>query len=155
LARSLLLQRKTSAAQVAYEKAAQIALQRRDAGRGPDLAAIYTELGPIYADNERYDQAVSVLETAVKEAGAAPTLPVAQRNLTIAYFKRATARMREGKQGESALEDMVAAAKAPRGVMTTREMATISCGQAIAALKANKISQAEDAWENALKAGGE
>jgi tetratricopeptide (TPR) repeat protein len=146
-----LLQRKTSAAQQTYEKAAQMALQRR----GPDLAAIYAELGPIYADNERYDQAVSVLETAVKEAGSTPTLPVAQRNLTIAYFKRALARMREGKQGEAAFEDMIAAAKVPRGVMTTRETATIACGQAIAALKANKIGQAVDAWENALKAGGD
>jgi hypothetical protein len=64
-------------------------------------------------------------------------------------------RLRDPKQTDGALDDMVAAAKAPRGVVTVKEMAAISCGEAIAALKANKIGQAEDAWDVAVKAGGD
>src|SRR5262249_26421508 len=65
------------------------------------------------------------------------------------------ARLRDAKQADSALDDMMAAAKAPRGVLTNREMAAISCGEAIAALKANKVQQAEDAWDLAIKSGGD
>ncbi len=151
LARAQLGERKASAATVTYEKAAQMALRTR----GPDLAAVYAELGPLYTDDGKLDQAVSVLETAVKEAGATPILPVAQRNLSIAYFKRGLSRLRDPKQADTALDDMMAAAKAPRGVLTNKEMAAISCGEAIAALKANKISQAEDAWDAAVKTGGD
>jgi tetratricopeptide (TPR) repeat protein len=151
LARAQLGQHKNSAAQATYEKAAQMALRTR----GPDLAVVYTELGPMYADDGRLDQAVSVLETAQKEAGATPLLPTAQRNLSIAYFKRGLARMRDPKQSDAALEDMVAAAKAPRGALTAKESAAVSCGEAIAALKANKIQQAEDAWDLAVKTGGD
>jgi tetratricopeptide (TPR) repeat protein len=152
LGRAQLLQHKATAAMATYEKAAQMALRTR----GPDLAAIYTELGPMYADGGRLDQAVSVLETAVKEAGQTALLPVAQRNLSIAYFKRATERLRDPKQTDAAYDDMVAAAaKAPRGAMTAKETAAISCGEAIAALKANKIQQAEDAWDQAVKSGGD
>lgn len=151
LARAQLGQRKTAAAQATYEKAAQMALRTR----GPDLAAVYTELGPMYADAGQLDQAVSVLETAVKEAGQTPLLPVAQRNLSIAYFKRALAKLRDPKQTDAALDDMVQAAKAPRGTLTGKESAAMSCGEAIAALKANKIQQAEDAWDAAVKAGGD
>ncbi|MGZ3442371.1 MAG: tetratricopeptide repeat protein, partial [Polyangia bacterium] len=64
LARSQLGQHKTAAAQATYEKAALTALRTR----GPDLAAIYAELGPMYTENNEFDKAVSVLETAVKEA---------------------------------------------------------------------------------------
>lgn len=151
LGRAQLLQRKTTAAMATYEKAAQMALRTR----GPDLAAVYTELGPMYAEAGRLDQAVSVLETAVKEAGATPLLPVAQRNLSIVYFKRATERLRDAKQADAAYDDMVAAAKAPRGVMTPKEIAAVECGEAIAALKANKVQQAEDAWDQAVKTGGD
>jgi tetratricopeptide (TPR) repeat protein len=151
LARSQLGQHKTSAAQATYEKAALMALRTR----GPDLAAIYTELGPMYTENNEYDKAVSVLETAVKEAGSTPVLPTAQRNLSIAYFKRGVARMRDPKQSDAALDDMVQAAKAPRGALTGKESAAVSCGEAIAALKANKIQQAEDAWDAAVKSGGD
>ncbi|HEX9104545.1 MAG TPA: hypothetical protein VF997_20175, partial [Polyangia bacterium] len=151
MARAQLGQRKTSAAQATYEKAAQMALRTR----GPDLAAVYAELGPMYTDAGQLDQAVSVLETAVKEAGATPLLPVAQRNLSIAQFKRGLAKLRDPKQSEAALDDMVAAAKAPRGALTSKESAAVSCGEAIAALKANKIQQAEDAWDAAVKAGGD
>jgi tetratricopeptide (TPR) repeat protein len=151
LARAQLGQHKTAAAQATYEKAAQMALRTR----GPELAAIYAELGPMYADGGRNDQAVSVLETAVKEAGATPVLPTAQRNLSIVYFKRGLERLRDPKQSDGALEDMVAAAKAPRGSLTAKESAAVSCGEAIAALKANKIQQAEDAWDLAVKTGGD
>jgi tetratricopeptide (TPR) repeat protein len=151
LARAQLGQHKGTAAQATYEKAAQMALRTR----GPDLAAVYAELGPLYTEDNKLDQAVSVLETAVKEAGNGPILPVAQRNLSIAYFKRGMAKLRDPKQADSALDDMMAAAKAPKGTLTGKESAAISCGEAIAALKANKISQAEDAWDNAVKSGGD
>lgn len=153
LARAQVHERKASQAMVSYEKAASMALRTR----GPELAAIYTELGPLYAAAEKLDQAVSVLETAVREAGQTSLLPVAQRNLAIAYYKRGLVRLRDAKQAEAALEDMLAAAKtaAARGVFTNREMAALACGQAVAALKANKIQQAEDAWELAIKSAGE
>jgi tetratricopeptide (TPR) repeat protein len=151
LGRAQLGQRKTTAAQTTYERAAQMALRTR----GPDLAAIYAELGPMYVDDNRLDQAVSVLETAQKEAGQTPILPVVQRNLSIAYFKRGVARMRDPKQADLALDDLVAAAKAPKGTLTAKEAAAIACGEAIAALKANKIQQAEDAWDTAVKTGGD
>jgi tetratricopeptide (TPR) repeat protein len=151
MARAQLGQRKTSAAQATYEKAAQMALRTR----GPDLAAVYTELGPMYTESGQLDQAVSVLETAVKEAAATPIVTVAQRNLAIAHFKRALAKLRDPKQSDAALEDMVEAAKAPRGALTAKESAAVSCGEAIAALKANKIQQAEDAWDAAIKSGGD
>jgi tetratricopeptide (TPR) repeat protein len=63
--------------------------------------------------------------------------------------------MRDPKQSDAALEDMVEAAKAPKGTLTTKESAAVSCGEAIAALKANKIQQAEDAWDLAIKTGGD
>jgi tetratricopeptide (TPR) repeat protein len=50
---------------------------------------------------------------------------------------------------------MVEAAKAPKGTLTAKEIAAVDCGEAIAALKANKIQQAEDSWDAAVKAGGE
>jgi tetratricopeptide (TPR) repeat protein len=151
LARAQLGERKLTAAQATYEKAAQMALRTR----GPDLAAVYAELGPMYAESGQVDQAVSVLETAVKEAGATPILTVAQRNLAIAQFRRGLAKLRDPKQADAALDDMVAAAKAPRGALTGKESAAISCGEAIAALKSNKIQQAEDAWDAAIKTGGD
>jgi hypothetical protein len=64
-------------------------------------------------------------------------------------------RLRDPKQTDGALDDMTAAARAPRGVLTTREMASLYCGQGLAALKAGKISIAEDAWDAAQKAGGD
>ncbi len=151
LARAQLGQRKTSAAQATYEKAAQMALRTR----GADLAAVYAELGPMYADGGQLDQAVSVLETAVKEAGQTPIVTVAQRNLSLALFKRGLAKLRDPKQSDAALDDMVSAAKAPKGTLSNKESAAISCGEAIAALKSNKIQQAEDAWDAAVKTGGD
>jgi tetratricopeptide (TPR) repeat protein len=151
LARAQLGQHKTTAAQATYEKAAQMALRTR----GIELAAVYAELGPMYAEDQRYDQAVSVLDTAVKEAGQSPLLPVAQRNQAIAYFKRGLSKMRDPKQADAALADMEQASKAPKGTLSAKESAAVSCGEAIAALKANKIQQAEDAWDAALKTGGD
>ena len=151
LARAQVHERKISAAMASYEKAASMALR----ARGPELAAIYTELGPLYTEADKLDQAISVLDTAVKEAGATSVLPVAQRNLSIAYFRRGLARLRDPKQADGALDDMIAAARAPRGALSNREMAAVACGEALAALKANKIQQAEDAWDLAVKSGGE
>lgn len=151
MARALLQQHKIGPATAAYEKAAQMALRTR----GPELAAIYAELGPLYTESDKLDQAVSVLETAVKEAGSTPILPVAQRNLSIAYFKRGMVRLRDPKQADNAFDDMVAAARAPRGALTNKEMAAVACGEALAALKANKVQQAEDAWDLAVKSGGD
>lgn len=144
-------QHKTTAAQGSYEKAAQLALRNR----GPELAAIYAELGPIYLDQDKPDQAVSVLETAAKEAGTTALLPAVQRNLAIAYFKRGLMRLRDPKQTDGALEDMTAAGKTPKGVLTNKEMAAVSCGEALAALKSGKITEAEDAWDAAIKSGGD
>jgi len=151
LGRAQLGQHKVTAAQATYERAATQALRTR----GPELAAIYVELGPMYAEDGRLDQAVSVLETAQKEAGQTALLPTAQRNLAIAYFRRGMQRLRDPKQSDAALGDLESAAKAPKGTLSSKESAAVSCGQAIAALKANKISEAEDAWDAAVKTGGD
>ena len=63
--------------------------------------------------------------------------------------------MRDPKQADAALDDMVAAAKAPKGTLSNKESAAVSCGEAIAALKANKIQDAEDAWDAAVKTAGD
>src|SRR5262249_47726936 len=99
LGRALLMQRKTTQALGAYERAATLALRTR----GPDLAGVYAELGPLYVEADKLDQAVSVLETAVKEAGVPSLTTVAQRNLTIALFRRGMARLRDPKQIDAAL----------------------------------------------------
>ena len=151
LGRALLMQHKTTAAMATYEKAAEVALRTR----GPELGAIYAELGPMYVEADKLDQAVSVLETAMQTSGAGALAPVAQRNLSIAYFRRGVTRLRDAKQADGALDDMTAAARAPRGVMAAKEMAAIYCGQGLAALKSGKISVAEEAWDAALKAGGD
>jgi tetratricopeptide (TPR) repeat protein len=152
LGRAQLMQHKSTAAMASYEKAAESALRTR----GPELGAIYSELGPMYAEADKLDQAVSVLETAMQSAGASSGLtPVIQRNLSIAYFRRGLVRLRDTKQTDAALDDMNAAARAPRGVLASREMAAIYCGQGLAALKAGKIGVAEDAWDAAVRSGGD
>jgi tetratricopeptide (TPR) repeat protein len=150
LARSLVGQSKNQQAVAAYEKAAQTALRMR----GPDLAGIYAELGPLYLEADRVDQAITVLEQAIKEAGASSVMQAAQRNLAIAYFRRGIERLRDSKQAESALEDIVRAVQAPRGTLTTRELAAVSCGEAFAALRTNKVQEAEEAFARAIAAGG-
>jgi tetratricopeptide (TPR) repeat protein len=146
LGRALVGQQKNAAAVKAYENAVKVALRVR----GVDLAGVYTELGPLYLeDATRLDQAVSVLEQAVKEAGGSPLAQVAQRNLAIAYYKRGTARLRETKDAEGALDDIAHANQAPKGTFTQKEAAQLACAEAFAALKANKISQAEEAFGRA------
>jgi tetratricopeptide (TPR) repeat protein len=151
LGRALVMEHKTTAAMTAYEKAAELALRTR----GPELAAIYTELGPMYIEADKLDQAVSVLETANQTAGTGALAPVAQRNLSIAYFRRGLSRLRDPKQADGALDDLTSAAKAPRNVLTAKEMSAIYCGQGMAALKSGKIPVAEEAWDAAVKAGGD
>jgi tetratricopeptide (TPR) repeat protein len=152
LGRAQLGQHKTTAAMATYEKAAEAALRMR----GPDLAAIYAELGPMYLEADKLDQAVSVLETAMQQsAGNSALTTVVQRNLSIAYFRRGIVRLRDPKQADGALDDMTAAARAPRGVVAAKEQAAIYCGQGLAALKAGKITVAEDAWDAAVRSGGD
>jgi tetratricopeptide (TPR) repeat protein len=150
LARAELGLGKKTEAVAAYEKAAQIALRVR----GPDLAGVYAELGPLYVDNDKLDQAVTVLEQAVREGGPTTVVNAVQRNLAIAYFKRGLERMRDPKQAEGALDDISHAVAAPKSVLTAKEMAAVSCGEAFAALKANKISQAQEAFSRAQSSGG-
>jgi tetratricopeptide (TPR) repeat protein len=152
LGRALLGQSKQAAALAAYEKAAQIALRTR----GLDLAGVYAELGPIYLESGKLDQAVTVLEQALKEAGPSPSPlgQTAQRNLAIAYYMRGTSRMRDPKDAEGALDDILKAVQAPKGTFTSKELTAITCGEAFAALKAGKISEAEEAFQRAITGGG-
>ncbi len=150
LGRAYLGVAKREQAMAVYEKAAQIALRVR----GPDLAGIYAELGPLYIDNDKLDQAVTVLEQAVREGGSASVVSAVQRNLAIAYFKRGLLRMRDPKQADGALDDISKAVQAPKGALSQKELAAVSCGEAFAALKANKITEAQDAFARAQAAGG-
>jgi tetratricopeptide (TPR) repeat protein len=150
LARAYLGMGKKDQAMQAYEKAAQIALRVR----GPDLAGVYAELGPLYVDSDKLDQAITVLEQAVREGGPTSVVNAVQRNLAIAYFKRGLERLRDPKQAEGALDDITHAVQAPKGVLTAKEMAAVSCGEAFASLKANKVQEAQEALARAQTAGG-
>jgi tetratricopeptide (TPR) repeat protein len=150
LARAYLGMGKKDQAMAAYEKAAQIALRVR----GPDLAGVYAELGPLYVENNKLDQAITVLEQAVREGGPTTVVNAVQRNLAIAYFKRGLERLRDPKQAEGALDDITHAVQVPKGVLTAKEMAAVSCGEAFAALKANKVQDAQEALARAQQAGG-
>jgi tetratricopeptide (TPR) repeat protein len=150
LARALLGAGNRDAAMAAYEKAAQTALRTR----GVDLAGVYAELGPLYIEAGRTDQGITVLEQAVKEAGAAAVIEPIQRNLAIAYFRRGMAKLRDPKQADTALDDLVKAAQAPKGALAAKEQAAVSCGEAFAALRANKVQEAEEAFARAQSEGG-
>ena len=150
LARAYLCQAKRDQAKAAYEKAAQTALRTR----GLDLANIYTELGPMYAEGGQLDQAVTVLETAVKEAGSAPVGMTAQRNLAIVVFQRGLERLRDPKQADLALEDVQRASQMPKGILSVKEAAGVVCYEWEAALKAGKVQQASDAIVRAKTGGG-
>lgn len=150
LARALVGEGKRDQAKRAYEKAAGIALRTR----GLDLAGVYTELGPLYAASGQLDQAVTVLEQAVKEAGTSPIAQVAERNMGIAYVERGVQRMRDPKQADGALEDIQRAATLPAGVFSAKEAAGIACLQWEAAYRAGKIQTAEDALARAKSGGG-
>jgi tetratricopeptide (TPR) repeat protein len=150
MARAYLGMGKKPEAMTAYEKAAQIALRVR----GPDLAGVYAELGPLYVENGKLDQAVTVLEQAVREGGPTTVVNAVQRNLAIAYFKRGLDRLKDPKQADGALDDITHAVGAPKGALTPKEMAAVSCGEAFAALKANKVQQAQEALLRAQQSGG-
>jgi tetratricopeptide (TPR) repeat protein len=146
MGRALLGQAKRDAAMAAYERAAKTALRVR----GVDLAGVYTELGPLYLeDPSRLDTAVTVLEQAVKEAGNSPVLPVAQRNLAIALFRRGMTRLRDPKDSEGALDDVVKASQSAKNTFSAKELIALACAEAFAALKNGKISEAEDAFARA------
>ncbi|HEY7955485.1 MAG TPA: tetratricopeptide repeat protein [Polyangia bacterium] len=149
LARALVGEGKRDQAKLAYEKAAGIALRTR----GLDLAGVYTELGPLYGESGQLDQAVAVLEQAVKEAGSSPIAQVAARNLGIAYLHRGLSRMRDPKQTDGALDDIQHATAIP-GVFTAKESNAITCAQWQAAYRAGKIQTAEEALARAKASGG-
>jgi tetratricopeptide (TPR) repeat protein len=144
----------------AYEAAAQTALRTR----GPALAEVYAELGPLYVEAGNLDQAVTVLDSAVKEAGQTPVLAVAQRNLAIAWYRRGVDRMKDGKQAEGALEDLgrAAALAAPpkdasaasKPALTPKEVSQVQCAAALAALKSGKAQAAQEGFARAVKEGG-
>jgi tetratricopeptide (TPR) repeat protein len=150
LARSLLGQSKRDKAKSSYEAAAQIALRVK----GVDLANVYAELGPLYVESGQVDQAVTVLESALREAGASPVVLVVQRNLAIAYLARGIERMRAAGQSEGALNDVKEIAKTPKAVLTAKEWNSVACVEGAAALKASKIADAEEAFDRAAKGGG-
>lgn len=141
---------KRDKAHEAYEKAAQTALRTR----GIDLANVYTELGPLYVESGQLDQAVTVLEQAVREAGGGPLTMVAYRNLAIAYLERGRERLKDAAQAEGALDDISKAAQSQQGALSPKELTVAACYEAVAALGAGKISQAQDAIARAKKGGG-
>jgi len=151
LGRALLGQGQRPRAREAYEKAVQEAL--RKGAKGPELATVWTELSSLYLEAGQHDQAVTVLEQALLQAGPGMTTST-QRNLSIAYFERGRERLRDPKQVEGALEDIVRASQAPKGTFSNKESAAIACFEWNAALKAGKVQQAEEAIARAKAGGG-
>jgi tetratricopeptide (TPR) repeat protein len=149
LGRAMLGEGKKQAARAEYEKAAQIALRTR----GTDLADVYAELGPLYAESGSLDQAVTVLEQAVKEAGSAPVAAVAQRNLAVAYLQRGVERLADPKQADGALDDITKASQA-KGALNPKELVDAACYEGVAALKAQRVPQAVEAFRRAATGGG-
>lgn len=137
----------------AYQAAAEVAQQ----SRGPALAQVDTDLGQLYIESGRLDQAVDVLETAVREAGAGPAnaalLAAAQHNLAVAYYRRGQGRLRDGKQGDQAYDDLSRAAALPMPALSSRESTSIQCVAAVAAFQAGKFSQIQEALARASKDG--
>ncbi len=152
LGRSLLCQSKRDDARKAYEKAAQEALKK--GAHGPELATVWTELSSLYIEDNKFDQAVTVLEQALREMGTSPGAQATQRNLSIAYFERGRERLRDPKQSEGALEDINKAAQAPKGTWTAKEATALACYEWMVALKTGKVQQAEEAIARAKAGGG-
>jgi len=150
IARSLLGQGKRAEARAEYEKAAQIALRVR----GVDLAGIYAELGPLYVETGSFDQAVTVLEQAVKEGGGTPVTLSAQRNLTLAYVARGMDRLKDPKQTDGALDDFMKASQAPKGTLSAKELTAVTCYEGVAGLKAARFNDAAEAFKRAQATGG-
>jgi tetratricopeptide (TPR) repeat protein len=136
-----------------YETAAQSALR----ARGPALAEVYAELGPLYLDAGKYDQAVNVLETAVKESagdrGGTVSLTAA-RNLALAYLRRGLERLKDPHQNDGALEDLGRAAASPRPALAAKEATAVRCAYALATLKVGKPQTALDELARASREGG-
>ncbi len=136
----------------AWEEAAQTALRTR----GPALAEVYVDLGPAYVEAGKLDQAIGVLDTAVREAGQTAALAPAQRNLALALYRRGLERMKDGKLAEGALEDLsrAAATATAKGALTAKEQAALSCAASLGALAAGKSAQAEEGLARAVHDGG-
>jgi tetratricopeptide (TPR) repeat protein len=148
LARAYLCQAKRDDARKAYEKAAAEAMRKQ--ARGPDLAGVWAELSSLYIESQQYDQAVSILEQALKEAGNTPLATAIQRNLAIALFERG----RANKNPDQALEDITKASQAPKGTFNAKETTALACYEWSAALRAGKVQQAEEAIARAKAGGG-
>jgi len=150
LGRALVAEGKKEQARAEYEKAAQIALKVR----GVDLAGVYTELGPLYLDAGNADQAVTVLEQAVKEGAGSPVAPSAQRNLTLALMARAVERLKDAKGSDGALEDVNRAAQLGKTTLSAKELVVVLCYEGVAALKAGRFQEATEAFRRASTSGG-
>jgi tetratricopeptide (TPR) repeat protein len=150
VARAYLCGGKRKEAIATYEKAASLGLRTR----GIELAYVWTELGPLYIEDGKFDMGVTLLEGAVKEAGPSPLAATANHNLYWAYFQRGVDKLKDPRQADAALEDIGRTAQAPKGTLTPKEAATFACYEATAALKAKKTKQAEDAVARAKAAGG-
>jgi tetratricopeptide (TPR) repeat protein len=126
----------------AWETAAQVAQRTR----GPALAEVYAELGPAYLEAGRVDEAITVLDTAVKEAGQTAALSPSLRNLAIALYRRGLGRLRDRAQAEAAFEDLDRAAQTPqsppKAPLAAKEHAQVMCAAALAALGAGKPERA-------------
>jgi tetratricopeptide (TPR) repeat protein len=137
----------------AYQAAADVAQQ----SRGLALAQVDTDLGQLYIETGRLDQAVDVLETAVREAGAGPAnaslVAAAQHNLAVAYYRRGLGRLRDGKQSDQAYDDLSRAAALPMPALAGRELANIQCVAAVAAFQAGRFPQMQEALARVSKDG--
>ena len=149
IGRALVGQKKHAEAIPFYEAAVQAGQKTR----GPQLAEVLTDVGPLYLENERYDLAVLALETAVKEAGSAQVATAASRNLAIAYLRRGIDRLDEAPQAQASLDDIARAASV-RAVLTPKESAAVGCALALATLKVGRPQPAMDALARAQKEGG-
>jgi tetratricopeptide (TPR) repeat protein len=151
IARAQLGQSKTSEAKKSYEKAATEALRKN--ARGPDLAAVWAEWSTLMIEAKEFEQAVNILEQAVRDAGATPIATAAQRNLSIAYFERGREALRNNKT-DQALDDINKAAQSPKGTWSNKEATALACFEWAVALKAGKVQQAEEAIARAKAGGG-
>ena len=143
-------QGRATEALVAYQAAAEVA----EKARGPILAQVNAEVGPLYADAGQLDKAVDLLETAVKEAGTSTALAPAERNLAIAQYRRGLVRLKDAKQTEAAIDDLTKSGAAAKGALAPKELAAVDCALAIATLKGGKVGPAQEALTRAGKAGG-
>ena len=153
LGRAQLGQHKSDAAQATYEKAAQMALRTR----GPDLAAIYAELGPMYVDDDKLDQAVTRArdggEGGGHDAGAARWRSATWRSPTSSAGWRGCA-IPSRRTARSTTS--VDAAQAPKGLLTAKELGgDLAAARRSRRSRPTRSSRREDAWDAAVKTGGD